>query len=176
MKRITFNQYIKENDFKGLFITEMGWNRFRGQADIQPIEIDNTAYSMTTVAERNGFQIITCPVQAIPTTTTCRKIDYKLRRSANDYICIFYIPDSEHHLWIAPVKTVEKRDIVTVEYETADKADFLFAKIDALSFDLGEVTTIVDVKERIQGTFAVNSEKITKDFYAGFKKGAQSIC
>lgn len=170
MKRITFNQYIRENEFKGLFITEMGWNRFRGQADIQPIEIDNTAYSMTTVAERNGFQIITCPVQAIPTTTTCRKIDYKLRRSANDYICIFYIPDSEHHLWIAPVKTVEKRDIVTVEYETADKADFLFAKIDALSFDLGEVTTIVDVKERIQGTFAVNSEKITKDFYAGFKK------
>lgn len=170
MKRITFNQYIRENDFKGLFITEMGWNRFRGQADIQPIEIDNTAYSMTTVAERNGFQIITCSVQAIPTTTTCRKIDYKLRRSANDYICIFYIPDSEHHLWIAPVKTVEKRDIVTVEYETADKADFLFAKIDALSFDLGEVTTIVDVKERIQGTFAVNSEKITKDFYAGFKK------
>ena len=170
MKRITFNQYIKENDFKGLFITEMGWNRFRGQADIQPIEIDNTAYGMTTVAERNGFQIITCPVQAIPTTTTCKKIDYKLRRSANDYICIFYIPDSEHHLWIAPVKTVEKRDIVTVEYETADKADFLFAKIDALSFDLGEVTTIVDVKERIQGTFAVNSEKITKDFYAGFKK------
>ena len=170
MKRITFNQYIRENDFKGLFITEMGWNRFRGQADIQPIEIDNTAYCMTTVAERNGFQIITCPVQAIPTTTTCRKIDYKLRRSANDYICIFYIPDSEHHLWIAPVKTVEKRDIVTVEYETADKADFLFAKIDALSFDLGEVTTIVDVKERIQGTFAVNSEKITKDFYAGFKK------
>ena len=73
-------------------------------------------------------------------------------------------------MWIAPVKTVEKRDIVTVEYETADKADFLFAKIDALSFDLGEVTTIVDVKERIQGTFAVNSEKITKDFYAGFKK------
>ncbi len=170
MKRITFNQYVRENDFKGLFITEMGWNRFRGQADIQPIEIDNTAYSMTTVAERNGFQIITCSVQAIPTTTTCRKIDYKLRRSANDYICIFYIPDSEHHLWIAPVKTVEKRDIVTVEYETADKADFLFAKIDALSFDLGEVTTIVDVKERIQGTFAVNSEKITKDFYAGFKK------
>ena len=170
MRRATFNQYIKEIDFKGLFITEMGWNRFHGQADIQPIEIDCTEYRMKTIAERNGFQIITCPVNTIPTTSVCRKIDFKLRKNANDYICIFYIPNSEHHQWIAPIKTVEKRDIVTVEYETADKADFLFSKIDALSFDLAETTTIVDVKERVQGTFAVNSEKITKDFYAGFKK------
>lgn len=170
MRRATFNQYIKEIDFKGLFITEMGWNRFHGQADIQPIEIDGTEYRMKTIAERNGFQIIICPVNTIPTTSVCRKIDFKLRKNANDYICIFYIPDSEHHQWIAPIKTIEKRDIVTVEYETADKADFLFSKIDALSFDLAETTTIVDVKERIQGTFAVNSEKVTKDFYAGFKK------
>ena len=170
MRRATFNQYIKEIDFKGLFITEMGWNRFHGQADIQPIEIDCTEYRMKTIAERNGFQIIICPVNTIPTTSVCRKIDFKLRKNANDYICIFYIPNSEHHQWIAPIKTIEKRDIVTVEYETADKADFLFSKIDALSFDLAETTTIVDVKERIQGTFAVNSEKITKDFYAGFKK------
>ena len=170
MRRATFNQYIKEIDFKGLFITEMGWNRFHGQADIQPIEIDCTEYRMKTIAERNGFQIIICPVNTIPTTSVCRKIDFKLRKNANDYICIFYIPNSEHHQWIAPIKTVEKRDIVTVEYETADKADFLFSKIDALSFDLAETTTIVDVKERIQGTFVVNSEKITKDFYAGFKK------
>ena len=170
MRRATFNQYIKEIDFKGLFITEMGWNRFHGQADIQPIEIDGTEYRMKTIAERNGFQIIICPVNTIPTTSVCRKIDFKLRKNANDYICIFYIPDSEHHQWMAPIKTIEKRDIVTVEYETADKADFLFSKIDALSFDLAETTTIVDVKERIQGTFAVNSYKITKDFYAGFKK------
>ena len=170
MRRATFNQYIKEIDFKGLFITEMGWNCFHGQADIQPIEVDGLEYRMRTIAERNGFQIITCPVNTIPTTSVCRKIDFRLRKNANDYICIFYIPDSEHHQWIAPIKTIEKRDIVTVEYETADKADFLFSKIDALSFDLAETTTIVDVRERIQGTFAVNSEKITKDFYAGFKK------
>lgn len=170
MRRATFNQYIKEIDFKGLFITEMGWNHFHGQADIQPIEIDGIEYRMKTIAERNGFQIITCPINTIPTTSVCRKIDFKLRKNANDYICIFYIPDSEHHQWITPIKTVEKRDIVTIEYETADKADFLFSKIDALSFNLDETTTIVDVKERIQGTFAVNSEKITKDFYAGFKK------
>lgn len=170
MKRNTFNQYIKDADFRGLFITEMGWNRFHGQAELAPIAIEDKEYWIVTVAERNGFQILACAVDEIPTNTLCKRIDSKLRRSANDYICIFFIPGTEHQQWIAPVKTVEKRDIVTIEYENADKADFLFSKIPDLSFDLDEQTTIVDVKERIQGAFAVNSEKITKDFYAGFRK------
>ena len=169
MNRREFNQYIAECSFREMFI-EMGWNKFRGQAEIVPMDIDGTTFNMTSIAERNGFQIITCPIRTIPTTSTCRKIDSKLRRSANDYICIFYIKGSQHQQWIAPVKTVEKREIVTIEYETADKADFLFSKIADLSFELDEQTTIVDVKARIQGSFAVNSEKVTKDFYAGFKK------
>ena len=170
MRRNTFNQYIKDADFPGLFITEMGWNRFHGQAELAPIAIEDKEYRIITVAERNGFQILACSVDEIPTNTLCKRIDSKLRRSANDYICIFFIPGTEHQQWIAPVKTVEKRDIVTIEYENADKADFLFSKLSDLSFDIDEQTTIVDVKERIQGAFAVNSEKITKDFYAGFRK------
>ena len=170
MKRALFNQYVKDAAFKELFIAEMGWNRFRGQAELAPIAIDGTEYRFTTIAERNGFQILTCPVDDIPGTTACRKIDSKLRRQANDYISIFFIPGTEHQQWSAPIKTVERRDIVTIEYETADKADFLFSKLPDLSFEVDEQTTIVDVKERVHGAFAVNSEKITKDFYAGFRK------
>ena len=170
MNRNTFNRCIRESDFKELFISEMGWNTYSGQADITPIIVDDIEYQPKTIAERNGFQIITCNVRAIPTTTVCKKIDIKLRRWANDYICIYAVPGTEHHLWVAPVKTVEKRELVTIEYNEAKSADFLFSKIDNLSFDLDELTTIMDVKERIQGAFAVNSEKITKDFYAGFKK------
>ena len=170
MRRALFNQYIKDAAFKEMFITEMGWNRFRGQAELAPIIIDDTEYRFTTIAERNGFQVLTCQVNDIPSTTTCRRLDSKLRRNANDYICVFHIPGTEHQQWMAPIKTVEKRDIVAIEYETADKADFLFSKIPDLSFEVDEQTTIVDVKERIQGAFAVNSEKITKDFYSGFRK------
>ena len=170
MRRALFNQYIKDAAFKELFITEMGWNRFRGQAELAPITIDDTEYRFTTIADRNGFQVFACQVNDIPNTTTCRRIDSKLRRNANDYICIFHILSTEHQQWMAPVKTVEKRDIVVIEYETADKADFLFSKLPDLSFEVDEQTTIVDVKERIQGAFAVNSEKITKDFYTGFRK------
>lgn len=170
MNRNTFNRCIKESDFRELFISEMGWNNYAGQADITPIVVDEIEYKPKTIAERNGFQIIICEVGTIPTTTVCKKIDIKLRRWANDYICIYAVPGTEHHLWVAPIKTVEKRELVTIEYIEAKSADFLFSKIDSLSFELDEITTIMDVKERIQGAFAVNSEKITKDFYAGFKK------
>lgn len=170
MRKNTFIELVKEARFRDLFITEMGWNNYRGQAELPLIDIDGISYQLFSIAERNGFQILTCEVDEIPTASTCKRIDIKLRRSANDYIAIYIKRGTEHHQWVAPVRNVEKRDLVTIEYESADKADFVYSKIDGLSFGNSEHTTIVDVKERVQGTFAINSEKITKDFYAGFRK------
>ncbi len=170
MKKNIFIELIKEARFREMFITEMGWNNYRGQAELPLIDIDNIQYQFVTVAERNGFQVLTCEVDDIPTASVCKRIDTKLRRSANDYIAIYIKRGTEHHQWVAPVRNVDKRDLVTIEYENAVKADFVFSKIDGLTFGNSEHTTIVDVKERIKGTFSVNSEKITKDFYAGFKK------
>lgn len=170
MTRKEFNQYIQEASFQELFVTEMGWNNPKGMTDILVPHIDDIDYEMETIAERNGFQILTCLVEKIPTASTCKKIDIKLRQQAHDYICIYIEQQGFHHQWVAPVNKVEKRDIVTIEYASVAQAEFLYTKIPDLSFDLNEDTTIMDVKQRIQGAFMVNSEKITKDFYAGFKK------
>ena len=169
MNRRTFNQYISESNFCELFISEMGWNNPKGQTDFE-IGIDETVFHFRQIAERNGFQVLTCEVRDLPSSSLCKKLDTKLRRSANDYICIFHLPGSQHHLWAVPVKKVEKRDIVLVEYLNAEAAGFLFEKIEGLSFDLDERTTITDVVEKVQAAFIVNSEKLTKDFYSGFKK------
>lgn len=169
MNRRTFNQHISESNFCELFISEMGWNNPKGQIDFE-IGIDESVFHFRQIAERNGFQVLTCEVRDMPTSSLCKKLDTKLRRSANDYICIFHLPGSQHHLWAVPVKKVEKRDIVLVEYLNAEAAGFLFEKIEGLSFDLDERTTITDVVERVQAAFIVNSEKLTKDFYSGFKK------
>jgi len=169
MNKKEFQRYLREADFRGLFITEMGWNNPQGATDFD-ISVGEKTYDFRQVADRNGFQIITCRTEEIPSSAECRKIDTRLRRQANDYICIFISPETMHHLWLAPVKKVEKRDVVIIEYENPDQAEFLFEKADALSFDIGERTTIVDVKERVQAEFIINSEKLTKDFYSGFRK------
>ena len=169
MNKRLFNQYISDSNFQELFIRQMGWNNPQGQTDFD-ITIEDNTYELSQIAERNGFQVLICKVSEVPSSSLCKKIDSRLRRFANDYICIFHIPNTEHHLWVVPVKKVEKRDLVLVEYTSADKADFLFDKVERISFELDEHTTIMDVKDRIHEGFIINSEKITKDFYTGFRK------
>ena len=169
MNKRTFNQYIADSNFRELFIREMGWNNPKGQTNFD-FTMEDTLYEFQQIADKNGFQVLTCEVQETPTSSMCKKIDTRLRRLANDYICIYHLPHSEHHLWVVPVKKVEKRDLVLVEYETAEKAGFLFEKMSDLCFDFDEHTTIMDVKDKVQAGFIINSEKITKDFYTGFRK------
>ncbi len=170
MNRRTFNQYIIEADFRSLFVSEMGWNNPTGATSLPEYSIDEHTLKITQIAERNGFQILYCEVEHIPTSSFCKKLDTRLRRQANDYILIFSTPKTLHHLWVVPVRKVEKRDLVMVDYDSVERAEFLFQKIEGLSFDLDEKTTISDVIGRVQEAFIINSEKITKDFYAGFKK------
>ena len=169
ISRKTFNQYIANSDFRNLFIREMMWNNPVGQTQFD-IVVEDTTYRFEQIAQRNGYQVLTCVVDTIPTSSLAKKIDTQLRKQANDYICIYCLPNSQHHLWAVPVNKVEKRDIVLVEYFNAENASFLYEKMDGLSFDIDDTTTIMDVKESVQAAFIVNSEKITKDFYAGFRK------
>lgn len=170
MKRQTFNRLIAAANFAELFISEMGWNNPTGPVKLPPIEIDSVTYCPQAVADKCGFKVLVCEVDTIPTTSVCRRIDLKVRRFANDYVLIFVQRSGFHHLWLAPVRKVDKRDIVTTEYTTAAQSEFLFEKIDKLAFAFDERVTITDVRQRVQESFVVNSEKITKDFYAGFKK------
>lgn len=169
MKRLEFDNYIKDDDFASLF-NQMGWNNSNQVTPtIAPVEEEK--FYINCVAQRNGFKVYTCEVQAIPLMTVIKAIDKRLRKSSNDYILIF-IATSEtmHHEWIVPVKTVDKRVLVPVEYTTTAQLDFLYSKHSELSFDIEEESTILDVTKKVHSAFELNSEKITKDFYAGFKK------
>lgn len=174
MNRAQFNQHIKSSDFRILF-NELGWDNVRNAQYDTTIAIDDTDFGLKAVAHKSGFIVYQCLVDDIPQNAMCRKIDMRLRKYSNDYILIFTKQNTEHHLWITPVKTIEKRDLVTVEYGTVLQSEFLFSKLDSISFDIDEVVTIVDVTARIHQAFEVNSGKITKDFYAGFKKQHNSF-
>ena len=169
IKKALFTSLIREGNFRELFVSELGWNRYRGQTELPEIVVDDVKYNITAIAERSGFQILTCEVDELPSQSLAKKIDSKLRRQALDYICIFRQKGTSHDLWVVPIRTNEKRNIVLVECDK-DKADFLYSKIDGLYFELDENIGIVDLRDKVQGAFAVNSEKITKDFYSGFKK------
>ena len=169
LQKKEFLGYIKESNFYELFI-ESGWNNPLGDTNLGMVQDDDTSFCFEQIAERNGFKIVKCETAATPNSSQCKKIDHYLRRMANDYICIFYQPSGLHHLWLVPVNKVDKRDLVRVEYQTLDQASFLYEKVAGFSFELGSKTNIVDVREKVQKAFLVDSEKVTKKFYDEFKK------
>ena len=171
MNKRIFQQLLLDGDFRELFISELGWNKWKVRAELLPIAIDGTDYQFRTVADRNGLQVVVTEVDELPKASLVRRIDAQLRKQAQDYIAIYMLRNKlGHHQWVIPVKNVDKRDLVSIEYESPEKADFLFSKMQDLEFDPVERTTIVDVKAAVHSAFSVNSEKITKDFYAGFRK------
>ena len=169
LQKKEFLGYIKENNFYELFI-ESGWNNPQGDTNLGMVQDDDTLFCFEQIAERNGFKIVKCETAATPNSSQCKKIDHYLRRMANDYICIFYQASGFHHLWLVPVNKVDKRDLVRVEYQTLDQASFLYEKVAGFSFELGTRTNIVDVREKVQKAFLVDSEKVTKKFYDEFRK------
>lgn len=175
MNKKEFIALLKDNNFAALF-SEMGYDNPSNRMPL-PLNIvegeDDLAFDFEEIAQKSSFKIYRADVEQIPTNSLCKKIDHRLRKYGENYIAIFTM--SSHHLWIIPVKTVEKRTLVSIEYEDAGKAEFLAQKMDNLSFGVDEEVTITDVTSRVQKEFAVNSEKITKDFYTGFRKQHDSF-
>ncbi|HOV35539.1 MAG TPA: SAM-dependent methyltransferase [Dysgonamonadaceae bacterium] len=174
MNRINFNNYLRQNDFVNFF-NELGWNHVAKSDKINPIIIDQFNFDITPVADKQGFKALVCFTDEFPQQSVRKKLDMQLRKYFHYYILIFVKQHSEHQLWMIPVKTIEKRDLVTLEYASADKADFLFSKLHDFSFSLEEDTNIIDVTARVHKAFEINSEKITKDFYTGFRKQHNSF-
>lgn len=180
MTREQFRQYIKATDFKSLFIT-LGWNNYRNTfADFEE-EFDGYTYSFRTVAQMKGYQVIVCDNAKTVTSSFCKRLDHKLRPNAQHYICIFMLPEENgnvHHVWAFPIRKTEKRDMVLFEYHNIDQTELLFQKLGGLTFGINEqaTITIADVRDRIYAEFEVNSEKLTKDFYTGFRKQHTAFC
>lgn len=177
MKKSDFIAYLRNADLTTLFL-EMGYDNPSNTAPIYldfDVDEQKVSFDFIEIAQKSSFKIFKCEVTDVPSTSMCKKIDHKLRRYAENYIAIFVVPTTEHHLWVVPVRSMEKRNLVTIEYDEAKKAEFLAQKMDSLSFDADQEVTITDVTSAIQKEFAVNAEKITKDFYAGFRKQHESF-
>ena len=93
MRRNVFNQYIQTSNFRELFISEMGWNNPSGATVLPEYTIDERIFHIEEIAERSGFQVLKCVVDELPTSSICKKLDTKLRKNAENYICIFVQTD-----------------------------------------------------------------------------------
>ena len=73
MRKNDFTRLIDSNDFRELFITHLGWNRWRGNSRLLPIIIEETEYQFQTVADRHGLQVVVAEVDELPNNSLVRK-------------------------------------------------------------------------------------------------------
>lgn len=172
MTRNEFLCCLRAGDFTRLFI-ECGWDNPTTRHSV-PLEANGQPYVLSEVAQKRGFRVYVCVGETIPDSAVRRVLDAKLGKLSHDNFVIYRATgagEDFHHLWSIPVRSVDRRHLVTVEYQTEDQAAFLLEKVNAVSFgfDVDETISIVDVVGRVNAAFLVNADKVTKDFYRGFR-------
>ena len=169
MTKEEFLEYLRNGDFCQLFI-ECGWNNPSSRAAL-PFWVGEESFAFFEAAQQKGFRILVCKSAAIPDATVRRQLDARIRKMFHDYLAVYVSSaDPFHHVWSVPVKSVDKRQLVTVEYVQDDQATFLLEKLRGISFSFDESPTIVDVADRVNRAFLVNATEVTKKFYQQFRK------
>ena len=168
MTKQDFLSYLRAGDFRQLFL-ECFWNNPTTSAPYR-IALGDAEMEVREVAQK-GLKVYVSRVETLPDSATRRLIDTKLRKLSHDYFVIFVsTAEPFHHLWSIPVKTVDRRQLVTVEYVNDDQAAFLLEKMNALTFSLDENPTVLDVVARVHAAFLVNTTEVTKQFYQCFRR------
>jgi hypothetical protein len=171
---------LKEFDFTGLFIEELGWNRVSSRS--LSVLVDGETFTLKPVAEKCGVVIYLCEPDAegnIPPTNLRRKIEFQVAKSNYEHLIIFVDGKRTTQRW-QWVKRENKRDngkvtggrtqkYIEETWHISQPGELLAQKIQRLNIDIEEeeCINILDITNRTRQAFDV--ERVTKRFYDKFK-------
>ncbi|MBZ0198593.1 MAG: Eco57I restriction-modification methylase domain-containing protein [Ignavibacteriaceae bacterium] len=179
IQRKLFNSLIKEFNFAELFI-ELGWDK---ASITQRIKANDETYEIVAAAQKRGFVIFVCnsnlpagqagQENRIPNKDERKKIDRAVTKLYYEHLIIYTDKNKTQQLWQLSIqeanKPIQYREF---NYYTKNEPEQLFEKLHHLFFTLDDEDKIalVDVKSKVTEQFNQNAEKVTKKFYAEFKK------
>ena len=172
MRKPQFSETIKSFNFKKLF-NELGWDHFDNTL---PVVVGEEALSLTGVAEKRGFAVMQCPPLsngAVPNSSLRQQIQRRVAKHYHENLLIYTDRARQQQVWQLVTKEENQpRQVHEVTWHTHQDVEILFQRLKNLLFTIDEEEKIfvVDVKQRVSENFAKNTEKVTKKFYAEFKK------
>lgn len=178
MTKEYFGECIKAFRFKEIF-NYFGWDNDR--IALPPINADEKIYQLKSIAQKSGFRIIECQAMAgdfIPARSIRNRIESNISQMSHDHIIIYTDGHRQKQVWQFVYRTLSQgTKRVEVEYDIRMNPEKIYERTSGLVFDLDEEgrITIVDVIERVKGSLATNSEKVTKKFYDHFKNQRKSM-
>jgi hypothetical protein len=163
--------FLKEFDFDGLFLEELGWDNY---ANNLQVSVNSEIFSLKAIAEKRGMAAFLCNPSGdgtIPDYTSRRKIEKHLGKSVHEHIIIYINDDKTTQIW-QWVRRETGRPTACREhtYHKDQRGDSLIQKLQSIAFSLEEEEnlTLVDVAGRTRAAFDL--DRVTKRFYDRFKK------
>ena len=163
------SQSIREFDLRGLFIEELGWDRFTIE---HAIEIDGMVWRMEGVAEKRGFQVFRCVSSGeMPDRTLRQRIDGQLAKMALEHLVVFIDAHQSAQRWQWAYRQPEKPvQYFNDRFDKGDSGERLAQKLQHLfiSINEDERLTVLEVGQRVSQ--ALRRDRVTKKFYERFDK------
>ena len=166
-------QYLKESEFKPLFIEELGWDHYTQTLNIT---VDETEYELTAIAQKRGMVVFECPAtgtdRRIPDYATRRKIHKQVEKSVYEHFIIYTDAEKTTDIWQWIRREQGKPEACREHRYNRDEqsGESLIQKLQniAFTFEEEEQLTLPDVTGRVGASFY--AERVTKKFYDRFKK------
>ncbi|HPZ09164.1 MAG TPA: Eco57I restriction-modification methylase domain-containing protein, partial [Candidatus Eremiobacteraeota bacterium] len=164
-------KYLKDFDFKRLFIQELGWDHYSAGLEIP---LNNHFYNLSAIAQKRGMVVFICsPFEDgfIPENSIRCKIEIQVAKSFHEHFIIYTDKNKTAQIWLwvrrEAGKPLARRNH---KYTINQPGDSLIQKLQSIAFSLEEedTLTITDVTRRVKGAFDL--DRVTKRFYDRFKK------
>lgn len=169
--REQFSEYVRNFNFKGLF-NYLGWDYTR--VALPSVQIKETTYRFTPIVQKSSFLVVECRANSgeIPPYSVRARVDNELRKQVQEHMVIFCNSSNTEQVWLYSYRLNGKDRRTEVVYNVNQDTERLYQRASGLFFNLDEQNniTIFDVTQRMTENFAVNTEKVTKRFYDGFKR------
>ena len=166
--------YLRNFDFRGLFVEGLGWDIPHGVKPTR-ISIEDHEYVLELVAEKAGFAVYVCSPNAdgeTPDNPVRRKIEWWITKRVFEHLIIFIDADKTAQIW-QWVKREAGRLPACREhryYTTQQTGKPLLQRLEEFYFTLEDECKGIGIKDVTAAVGkAFDVEKVTRRFYDRFK-------
>ena len=170
LDRDRVRRYLRDFNFKSLFIDELGWDHIVEAFDFA---VDGMGFNLSAIAHKRGMVAFVCSPSsdgAVPEYAIRRKIDNRIRRLYHEHFVIYVDAKKTVQVW-QWVKREAGKPAASREHRfyINQSGEPLIQKLQGIAFAIEEEEglTIVDSSGRVRASF--DTKPVTKRFYDGFK-------
>jgi len=156
---------IREGDFTGLFIEELGWD----QPKIKPIEIklDGDTFVFEPVAEKQGFNVLA--TERTADHRTRQRLHRVISQRTAEHFAIYGTGGGSQHWQWTELRSGRPPRLVTHEWHPDRENVALVERLAAIKFQLAEEgnLNLLGVRRRVGAAFS--ADKVSGRFYKDFQ-------